>query len=318
MQTSLDCLPCLLRQALFAIRRATADGDLQRRLLTAAARQLAGTNFTVSPPENSMHLYARIAEATGCADPFAGLKEESNRLAMDMRPELAARIEAAADPLQAAVRLAIAGNVIDYGAHHRFDARRSLDESFRRPLSINEYEELQRDLAKAGNILCLADNCGELVADGLLIERLVGMGKKVILAVKEKPIINDALAGDAEQCGLDRLCRVISNGTGCPGTPLRQCSRSFGETFASADLVISKGQGNFETLSLVRAPIYFLLTVKCEVVAAHIRELSGHAIKNGEPVLMKSRSGAAVLGYEVLNRHGVGKAAKKEDQPASS
>jgi damage-control phosphatase, subfamily I len=290
MRTSLDCLPCLLKQALFAIHRTTADGELQRRLMTEAAQQLTSIDFTASPPENSMALYARIAEATGCADPFAGLKEESNRLALDLRPGMAARIKGAADPLLAAIKLAIAGNVIDYGTHHRFDARQSLDESFCRPLAIADYEDLRQDLALAANLLYLADNCGELVFDGLLIEQLGRMGKTVALAVKEGPIINDALARDAELCGLDRTCRVMSNGTACPGTPLALCSGPFQEAFRSADLIISKGQGNFETLSLVVAPIYFLLTVKCEVVAAHVRELTGRTVRLGEPVLLKTRS----------------------------
>jgi uncharacterized protein with ATP-grasp and redox domains len=285
VRTSPDCLPCLLKQALFVARRTTADVNLQQRLLTETARQLSAIDFTASPPEYSMDMYARIAKLANCPDPFADLKEESNRLALELRSLQEERLDAAPDPLLAAVKLAIAANVIDYGTQHQFDARKSIEESALRPLAIVDYQKIKEDLTGAGNVLYLADNCGELVFDGLLIERF---GKKTTLAVKKSPIINDALAADARHCGLDRVCTIISNGTACPGTPLTRCSHSFREAFRNADLIISKGQGNFETLSTIPAPLYFLLTVKCNVVADHIRELFGRAVCLGEPVLLRS------------------------------
>lgn len=289
MRTALDCLPCLLKQTLFAVRRATEDEELRRQVMAEATQQLTLIDFSASPPEGSMHLYALIAERTGCPDPFADLKEASNRLALALRAVQAARLDTTADPLLAAVKLVIAANVIDYGTCHQFDVQKSIDESSHRPLAINDYEELRRDLAGAENVLYLADNCGELVFDGLLIEALGRLGKKVTLAVKGRPIINDALLADARCCGLDQICTVMSNGTACPGTPLALCSCSFQEIFRRADLIISKGQGNLETLSSTPAPLYFLLTVKCEVVAAHIRELFGRPVRLGEPVLLKKQ-----------------------------
>ncbi len=118
----------------------------------------------------------------------------------------------------------------------------------------------------------------------------VQLKQKVVVAVKEKAIINDALYEDALECGLDKLCRIISNGTQCPGTPLSMCSREFQNLFQNADLIISKGQGNFETLSEVKAPVYFLLTVKCPVVGDHINQLSGRKVQTGNMVLLKGNS----------------------------
>jgi damage-control phosphatase, subfamily I len=286
VHTALDCLPCLLEQALFAVRRATDCQELQQRIMAEMAQRLSALDLQASPPENSMGLYGQIAEITGSPDPFAGLKEQSTRLAKAMRPRQAARINAAADPLLTAIRLAIAGNVIDYGAPHQLNAEEVIEGALARPLAINDYPALLQDLDRAENILYLADNCGELIFDSLLIEQL---DRQVTLAVRDKPIINDALAEDARRCGLARLCTIISNGTDCPGTPLPHCSHAFKEAFQRADLIISKGQGNFETLSTTPAPLYFLLTVKCRVVAAHIDELAGVAVRIGEPVLLKSR-----------------------------
>jgi damage-control phosphatase, subfamily I len=288
LRTALECLPCLLEQALFAARRATGCQNLQQRILAEAALRLSSLDLQASPPENSMGLYALISEITGLPDPFLGLKEESNRQALAMLPAQAARIQAASDPLFAAIRLAIAGNIIDYGAPHQLNPGEVIEGALSRPLAINDYQAFQHDLARAGNILYLADNCGELVFDRLLIEQL---GRQVILAVRDEPIINDALPQDARECGLERFCRIITNGTACPGTPLPRCSPEFQAAFRQADLIISKGQGNFETLSTTPAPIYFLLTVKCRVVAAHLAELAGISVKIGEPVLLRGRVG---------------------------
>jgi damage-control phosphatase, subfamily I len=285
MHTALDCLPCFLQQSLAAARRITGCEEMQRLIMVEMVRYLSSLDLEASPPENAMGLYQRLAELAGSPDPYADLKEESNRLALLLLPRQAALVDKATDPLLAAVKVAIAGNIIDYGAPHQFDFSVVLENASRRELAIDDYLDFRRDLARAETVLYLADNCGELVFDRLLIERL---DRKVVLAVKEKPIINDALTEDARRCGLDRFCTIITNGTACPGTPLPRCSPTFQDAFQSADLIISKGQGNFETLSATSAPVYFLLTVKCLVVAAHIEKLAGTGVRLGESVLLKA------------------------------
>ena len=223
-------------------------------------------------------------------DIFADQKKISNQTALKMLPDLENKISQAAEPLRTAALLSLAGNIIDYGAHHDFDVHRAVDECLNQDLAIDDLDELRDDLQQAQKILYLGDNCGELVFDSLLIKQF---DQKVTLAVKEKPIINDALPADAEECGLDSLCRVISNGTDCPGTPLQSCTNEFKKIFSEADLIISKGQGNFETLSEISGPIYFLLMVKCEVVASHVAESANRptdSIKTGDLVLMKRYS----------------------------
>ncbi|MEN8142338.1 MAG: ARMT1-like domain-containing protein [Thermodesulfobacteriota bacterium] len=291
MRTSPDCLACFLRQAEYSADLATDSLPLRTAIMDKAANLIPTFALELSPPENSVSLYRMIAEMSDHTDIFSDLKKRSNRAALGMLPYLEDKLKFSETPLLTAARLAIAGNIIDYGSHQDFDVQKAIDECLTNELAINHLEEFQKKLRTAQKILYLADNCGELVFDRLLIEYI---GKPVTLAVKEKPIINDALRKDAEYCGLDLSCRIISNGTDCPGTPLQNCSREFRREFEAADLIISKGQGNFETLSEIDAPIFFMLMVKCPVVANHVAEIADRpkdTIINGDLVLMEHNRG---------------------------
>ncbi len=287
MLTYLDCMPCFLKQALYTARLSTSSLQAQEEIMARAAGLLSKLDFSRTPPENATPLYELIAETSGCADPFADLKKKSNQLALDLRENIRDMIRQSDHPLLTAIQFSIAGNIIDYGAHHDFDILDTINTCLAKGLALNDYDALRRDLKTAETILYLGDNSGEIVFDGLVIEQL---DSEVLFAVREKPIINDVLLEDARTCGLDRQCKIISNGTGCPGTPLPRCSAEFREAFDRADLIISKGQGNFETLSEVRAPIYFLLSVKCPVVVRHILEITGRAVRNGDMILLKGIS----------------------------
>ncbi len=288
MRTSLDCLPCLLRQTVDTARIANDSEELQKEIVHNIALLLPELNLELSPPENAIRVYNLISEISGNSDPFKEIKKQSNALSINLRPRVLEKIEASSDPLQTATKFSMAGNIIDYGSQQSFDVHDTIDKCLTIEPAINHFDQLALDIEKAETILYLADNSGEIVFDELLI-RLI-RNKKIILAVKEGPILNDALVEDAVACGLDKYCKIISNGTNCPGTPLRICSPDFQKVFRNADLIISKGQGNFETLSDAEAPIYFLLTVKCRIVAERICELAGtmsRPVTNGDMVLMK-------------------------------
>ncbi len=269
MRTTLDCLVCFMRQARSTGMLATDDVLLQRRLCDEAGGFIASADTDISPPENAVELYRIFAEVLGTDDPFAQVKRESNAFALSLKDEMEQRIQAAKDPLRAAVRVAIAGNIIDYAAQHLFDAEKTMAECFDREFVLDDYPALLEALSgSAAKVLYLCDNCGEIVFDGLLIEQLKNRGCSITAAVRDVPIINDATLVDARICGLDKICPVISNGTGCPGTPLALCSEEFQTHFRAADLIISKGMGNFETLSEESAPIFGML---------HIHPKVGHA-----------------------------------------
>jgi uncharacterized protein with ATP-grasp and redox domains len=188
-----------------------------------------------------------------------------------MYPELKARVETSVDPFAAAVSLAIAGNVIDFGCRSHVtpaDVRQAIEDALDHPLDSVTVADLRRRIESARLILYLADNAGEIVFDRLLLEQMPI--ERVTLVVRGDPVINDATREDAEAAGLNSLVRVTDNGSDVPGTILESCSRSFQTRFARSDLVIAKGQGNYETLGETHPQVVFLFKVKCPVVARDV------------------------------------------------
>ncbi len=291
MKTYLDCIPCFFKQALEAGRLTGVDEIIQKRILDEFAGSLSKLSLTAPPPEIGRVIYQVVKDVTQSADPFKEVKDKSNKLALDLLPALRQKMAASKDRFLTAVELAIAGNVIDYGVKNSLKIEEEVkdflngnfDIHFEYNKPIFAYREFKYALQGADRILYLADNAGETVFDRILIEEIrkfPGM-KEIFYAVKDKPIINDALKEDALICGIDKVARVISSGCDAPGTVLKFCSEEFLKVYKDADLVISKGQGNFEALSEEDGPIYFLFRVKCEVVAGDI------GCQVGDVILMK-------------------------------
>lgn len=294
MQTGNDCLVCFLRQALATVRRCTDDPRQQWQIVTEVGAMLADFDRRLPPPENAVHVYRLIAGRTGVADPYRAEKEESNSFALALEARTRELIARDPDPLRAAIHFAINANVLDDAAQVRLDRDQALA-SCRRPLAIDHSAALRRLIDRRPRLLYLADNCGEIVFDKLLIEQLLACGCTVTLAVRRSPIINDATPEDARLCGLDALCPVIDNGADVPGTPLDACSDALRQAFAQADGIISKGMGNFECLSAVRAPLFFLFIIKCTTVRDHLnRCFPGTGLAIGSPLLLQG--GPSLLG----------------------
>ena len=278
MKTSVFCYPCYLRQALQLTRLTGCSEKIQHQTILEVAKLFPQLSLQDNPPQNSLLVYEAIAKTTRIADPYAHQKKESNLRALAVIDRLRQEVRAAENQLDLAIRFSIAGNIIDYGAHEHFDIDTALDASRKVPLALDHSDILIKKiqaLPANSTILYLADNCGEIVYDSLLVELLAADKLQVTVAVKKAPIINDATREDAVQAGLGSYAKIIDNGTACPGTPLGICSQEFLSHYSSADLVISKGQGNFETLSEEKRDIFFLLTIKCAVVGQHLAELSG-------------------------------------------
>lgn len=235
------------------------------------ALQLAGKmDLRQSPPAMAQQIHRVIRKLTGVEDPYLQIKNRFNKLALEMYPDLKEQIDASSDPLETSVRLAIAGNIIDFGVNSTLEdsnIEKSITESLTKPLDKDALNEFRDATSRAKDILYIGDNAGEIVFDRLLIEQLPY--NKVRFVVKSKPIINDATMEDAQIVGLTDIVNVIDNGSDAPGTILQSCSKSFRHRFDKADLVIAKGQGNFETLSDVDKDIFFLLQAKCSVIARH-------------------------------------------------
>lgn len=278
MKTDVVCLLCFLRQSLQVTRLCNSSEEEQVAVVKEISGMLPAIDTEKSPPENVIEIYGKIAELTGIDDPYFAKKRESNEYALKMLPRLRAEIQGAENELELAIRFAIAGNIIDYGAFETFDIAEALKKCRNEELAVDHSASLITRIKNATpgtTVLYLADNCGEIVYDSLLLDYLKRKRCDITIAVKEGPIINDATREDALFAGLDAYGRIVTNGTRCPGTVLDKCSASFVELFHRADLVISKGQGNFESLSEVDREIFFLLTVKCAIAARHMEKLSG-------------------------------------------
>lgn len=269
MKTQLDCLPCYLRQALDAARMVIDDEEVQHAVMHQVCHALQLIDVRHSPPAMAQQVH-RIIRAILGDDPYREIKARMNRLGVELRERLRAQVEHATDPFDAAVRVAIAANCIDFGARSAVpDTRmvRFIEAAFTAPL-YGSVDVLRNAAARAKRILYLADNVGELALDRLLIEQLPR--GSVTVAVRGRPVINDATLADARAVGIEPWATVIDNGSDAPGTLLNDCSIRFRETFARADLILAKGQGNYESLAGTRSrPIHFLFVPKCPLVSTH-------------------------------------------------
>ena len=281
MEAYLDCYPCFFRQALKTMRLITQDEKKILEVLNQISLTLPKLSFEATPTEIGKEVYKIISEKTGIVDPYKAIKESYIRQALSFYPHLKRIINSSPDRLMTAIRLAIAGNVIDYGANAGFNLEEDIQKILIQDLAINHYQQFINTLEKAEKILYLADNAGETVFDRLLIEELP---RPVIYAVRAKPIINDATRKDAFHSGLDKVTEIVSSGCDAPGIVLNLCSREFLEIYRSAGLIISKGQGNYEGLSGEKGPIFFLLKAKCSVIARDI------GLKRGSIILMKANN----------------------------
>jgi uncharacterized protein with ATP-grasp and redox domains len=281
-----DCVPCMIRQALEAMRLVTDDLAVHERVMRMVlAETAASVDFNESSPYMFAIINRQLRNMLNCEDPYRKLKDRFNSSALRIYDSLANIIEESKKPFDTAVRIAIAGNVIDCSISTQIppeQVKASIKDALERPILFNTSTDLQQAVNQAGKILYLGDNSGEIVFDKLLIKQMPQ--HKITYVVKGEPVINDVTREDAESVGMTQLVRVIDNGNGAPGTILKLCSPEFLREYEQADVVISKGQGNYETLSDVRdKDIFFLLKAKCPVIA---RDLN---CQIGDIVIKKNR-----------------------------
>jgi len=281
LRTYLDCLPCLLGQALRAVRAATDDEKLQRRVLNSIASMIPNLSLGFRPPEIAQQGYQLIYQITGNNDPFHQAKVEANRAALALYPHLKEVVASSGDPVLTACKLAIAGNSIDLGPNFEWvDMDSIVETAVASPLVINNYPQFRSSINNSRHILYLGDNAGEIVFDRVLIEELYQLKElEIDFVVRERPIINDVTLDDAIAVGMDKVTRIISSGSDAPATILSQCSSEMLKLYYSADIIIAKGQGNYESLNEEPDNIFFLLRAKCALLA----ELLG--VKVGDAIL---------------------------------
>jgi damage-control phosphatase, subfamily I len=274
MKTFLDCIPCQMRQAIQAVRQISADDALAESVLRHALSLAAKIDYNQPPAMIGREIHALIRKETQNTDPYSEIKSKANNTALKVMSQSRDQILKADNPLQQAVKFAIAGNILDFAIYNGWDDNRfqkCLDDATKKYIDPQQMERLRSALEKADKILYLADNAGETIFDSLLIEQL--LPRKIVYAVKSSPVINDALISDALIAGIDKLGTIITNGTDSAGTVLSICSQEFLNEFDNADLIIAKGQANYETLCDVKKNIFFLTQIKCQIIA---RDLQGN------------------------------------------
>jgi len=271
MKTFLECIPCFVRQSLEVCHLVTQDRALQEKILRGVLGLLSEIRFDESPPHMATRIHRFIREMTGETDPYKRLKDMFNQVATNLYPQMKEKVKVSPNPFETAVRMAIAGNTIDCALVTELDLAQihsSIATALSSSIDSDSMSRLASAVRSAERILYIGDNAGEIVFDRILVEEMPC--DKVTFAVRGHPILNDATMEDAVATEVTDLVRVIDSGCDVPGTILEECSQSFRDCFNESDLIIAKGQGNYETLSGNGKSIFFLFKAKCPVVAHEI------------------------------------------------
>jgi len=268
LRVTYDCIPCAIGSLVTLFNRGVVPEDKQEPAMRALLAYLSELDFKQSLPQMGKEMHRLIRDVLGNPDPYFEIKQAFNQRMLEYYPTLKKLVADAADHFLVALRLAIAGNVIDFGPNRPFDLDATLDRARSIVLAVDASESLRDAILRAKTLLYLGDNAGEIVMDRIFLETI--RHPNVHFAVRGAPIINDATIDDARAVGIDRIARVISSGDDAPGTILETTSPEFRDIFDRADLVIAKGQGNYEGLCGIDKNIYFILMAKCEHVAAHL------------------------------------------------
>lgn len=260
----------------------------QEELMRELLEYISQADYQLSNPAIMEGSYEIMTKYINNKDPYKEIKEFYNTRLLSMYSELKEMISKSNNPFDTALSMAIIGNLIDFNATHTFSLeilKKTLMNTQNVDLQIDDSKLLYSDLFKAKSLLYIGDNCGEIVLDKLLIEEIHKdfPDLKIYYGVRGKPIVNDVTIKDASMIGMQEICEVIDNGNGALGTVLPLCSEEFKEVFAGVDVVLSKGQGNFESLyEEERSNIYFNFMVKCPTMAkiVGVKELSIVCMKN--------------------------------------
>ena len=278
MKRSLDCIPCLMNQAHKVAQLTQMEGQQHEALLREVSGYLHEVSYDLKPPAMSSEIWKKALARLNSNDPLRDMRRfyngEMQKISRKWEQELKPDTS---ENLHLALKLAIAGNIIDFGTPHRFSlesVKEHVDATIHTKLAVDDSAPLFGELDQASSLLYLGDNCGEIVFDKLFIRKLKGRWPHldITFAVRGKPVLNDVIREDALEVGMDSLACIIGNGDGSPSTLLECTSEEFQSHFESADVVISKGQGNFEGLfGHQKKNIFFLFMAKCR----HISNITG-------------------------------------------
>ena len=265
MKIKIDCIPCLIGHAIHVAKMVTDDDAVRHDIIKKTLANAGEMDLTLTPPEQARLIHQMIKTISGVSDPYQEVKDQSTEFALKLMPAVRRKIENSANKFESIVRLVIAGNIIDYGIRdfNLENATKQILDVFDMHIDFQAVELLEKKMNEAKKIFYMADNCGEAVFDRLLIERY---SDKITLGVRGDAILNDITPREIKASKLD-IVPYVHTGDTTPGVSMLHSSKEFIDEMRSSDLVICKGQGNYETLSDYDRPIFFLLRVKCQIVA---------------------------------------------------
>ncbi len=268
MEIMLDCLPCMLKQVLEASRMAGGSEEAQVSIMDEAIEILSDYRHFGCSPELAAAMHRTVKKYTRVSDPYIRIKEKDLRSAEKIYPFLKSFLKGRQDKLYWALKIAATGNIIDSAVYGSVDIENIVEKELMKRFAVCDSDSFSEKLKKAGNLLIIGDNAGETFFDRVLAEHLAPL--PIYYAVRSGPVINDAGVPEALRSGLGECAEVLSSGCDSPGAVLEKCSPEFLELFHKADIVVSKGQGNFETLSGCNRNVFFLLKAKCSVIAKRL------------------------------------------------
>lgn len=276
-----ECLICQVKALEKRVEKYEIPADQRNKLITGLLKKIATIDLENSySPEITIDILNILKKSSEIADPYLPEKKQGNREMLDRYDEFRKMIQQSDNSFDTALRLAVAGNIIDFGPTHVFDVKGTIEQVLVTDFAINHSEQLRQEIENAETILYLGDNAGEIVMDKLFLETL--NHPNVWFAVREHPVLNDVTRREAEEVGIGDFARIISNGDDAPSTLLHRVSDEFRQVYEQADLIISKGMGNYEGLMFEADPrLFFLLMVKCDVIGQKIGALKGDfVVKN--------------------------------------
>lgn len=265
MEIFLDCLPCTLKQVLEASRMTTEDPEIHRSIIEDCLKIISDYKRYGCSPDMCRAMHRSVKTRTGVNDPYAAEKKKDIEAALKALPRIRHFLSGKRNELYWVLKTAAAGNIIDSGVYSSINIEECINNELEKEFGACDLARFEEKLKTAKTLLIVGDNAGETVFDRVMAEYFTGLD--ITYAVRSEPILNDATAFDAIESGLGECTRIIETGCTMPGTVLEECSGEFLDRFNSADVVISKGQGNFETLSECKRDIFFLLKAKCAIIA---------------------------------------------------
>jgi len=275
------CVECIINQSKRVASAIDADEKLSAEITKAVEEMAPSFSFNESPPEIAAAVYEKMAKIAGKKDLYDEVKKLSTLKAQEFVPYLEKEVSNSQHPLLTATKIAVAGNVIDLAAEYAFDLNEELGKIFHTNFAVNDFSKLESELEKANTVLYIADNAGEHIFDLIYVKTILSLYPKIKLTymTRGNAIINDVTYEEAKEAGFSEVCELLSSGVNTPGFVYNRANQASQKLFDSADLILTKGMGNYECLSEIKGKnLFFLLKVKCNVVARSIGKEVGDII----------------------------------------